>query len=51
MADLKQIKKRIIDRLDPEELTDRLNISIEHLVEALGNDIEDNLEAFYDLED
>ncbi len=51
VVDTEDIKTRIVHSLDPEELVDRLNISIEDLVEILSDMINDQREQFYDLED
>ena len=48
--ELQDLKARIINALDPEELVERLNIPIEELVEILSDAINSS-GAFYDLED
>ena len=44
------IKERIIDKLDPEELVERLGKTTEELVEMFESDIQENIEDFYDLD-
>ena len=47
---LSLIKERIIETLDPEELIERLGKSTEELVELFEDDINEQLEDFYDLD-
>jgi len=46
-----RILTTIIDKLDPEEVVDRLGFTTEELVDSLSLDIMANLEKFEDLID
>ena len=46
---LEQIKARIADRLDPDEIVDRLGLTSSELVEILEDHIADNKSVFYDM--
>ena len=48
--DLEALKTRICDSLSVDELCDRLNISIEDLVNKFEDQIIDKHTEFYDLE-
>lgn len=49
MRDFTDILETISNTLDPEEIVERLGISSVDLCDALADQIEDNLQRFYDL--
>lgn len=51
MRDFTDILESISEALDPEEVIDRLGISSQDLCNSLADEIEANLDKFYDVID